>query len=113
MKDAQHDHELKEILLRDERYFGVTARNNTATESLIGKQLINLDLPGDAWVALLHRDGESITPHAATIVLENDRLTFIGQPGGIAKLRERFADKPEAEGPVNPEKSSDPNKPAG
>ena len=112
-KHAQHDHELKEILLRDERYLSEIARRDSPSESMIGKQLIDLDLPGDAWVALLHRDGESITPHAATIVLENDRLTFIGQPAGIAKLRQQFAGKPEVDRPVKPGESSDSNRPAG
>ncbi|MEM1354892.1 MAG: amino acid permease [Planctomycetota bacterium] len=89
-KHAQHEQELKEILLRDERYFGLTAAPQTPTAPLIGKALSQLDLPADTLIALMHRRGMSITPRGSTVIEAGDRLTIIGQPQGITKLRERY-----------------------
>lgn len=91
-KRAQDEQELKEILLRDERFLGLTARPDTSTDSLIGKRLADLDLPADTLIALMHRNGMTITPRGTTIIEEDDRLTVIGQPQGIAKLRDRYLD---------------------
>lgn len=93
-KHARHEHELQEILLRDERYLGLTVMSNNTTQSMIGKRVIDLDIPDDTLVALLNRNGESITPHGVTTIHENDRLTFIGQPQGIARLRDRYVTEP-------------------
>jgi Trk K+ transport system NAD-binding subunit len=94
-KQAQHEQELKEILLRDERYLSLLVREGTATETLISKSLADLDLHDDTLVALMHRNGMTITPRGTTIIEEGDRLTIIGQPQGIARLRERYASEHE------------------
>lgn len=94
-KQAQHEQELKEILLRDERYLSLLVREGTATETLIGKSLADLDLHDDTLVALMHRNDMTITPRGTTIIEEGDRLTIIGQPQGIARLRERYASEHE------------------
>ena len=90
-KQAKHEQELKEILLRDERYLSMKVRSDVATGPLIGKKLAEVDLPNDTLVALMHRNGMTITPRGTTVIQEGDRLTLIGQPQGIAKLRERFS----------------------
>jgi len=89
-KGASDEQALKEILLRDERYLGLTAQRGTPTEALIGKRLGELDLPGETLVALVQRDGRTFLPHGDTPLREDDRLTFIGKPQDIGKLRERF-----------------------
>ncbi|MEM9416048.1 MAG: amino acid permease [Planctomycetota bacterium] len=89
-KGAQDEQELKEILLRDERYLGLTAQTGTPTEALVGKRLGDLDLPGETLVALVQRDGRTFLPHGDTPLREDDRLTFIGKPQGIKQLRERY-----------------------
>lgn len=104
-KQAQHEQELKEILLRDERYLSVTAKPNSAAHSLIGKSLAELDLPKDTLVALMHRNGMTITPRGTTIIEQGDRLTFIGQPQGISRLRERFKIEPKDEPEAHADKA--------
>ncbi|MFI4861293.1 MAG: amino acid permease [Phycisphaerales bacterium JB063] len=101
-KRAGGEQELKEILLRDERFLGLTARPGTSTEPLIGQRVADLDLPGKTLAALLHRHGQTLPPHGATIIQQDDRLTFIGLPQEIKQLRERYLpaaipgkDKPE------------------
>ena len=49
----------------------------------------------DGQFALMHRNGMTITPRGTTIIEEGDRLTIIGQPQGIARLRERYASEHE------------------
>lgn len=102
-KRAQDEQELKEILLRDERYLGLTARPGTSTESMIGKRLAELDLPEETMVALLHRDGKTFLPRGSRTIREDDRLTFIGRPQDINKLRVRFLSTktPKPAGPVD------------
>ncbi|MEO0477159.1 MAG: amino acid permease, partial [Planctomycetota bacterium] len=89
-KQAQHEQELKEILLRDERHLSLLVEQGTPTESLIGKSLASIDLHDDTLVALMHRNGMTITPRGTTVIEDGDRLTMIGQPQGIARLRERY-----------------------
>lgn len=102
---AGDEQELKEILLRDERFLAITARSNTSTAPLLGKPLAELKLPDDTLVALLQRDGVTFPPRGRTTIRDNDRLTIIGQPQGIAKLRERFlrSEKEKPSGPVEPD----------
>lgn len=99
---AGDEQELKEILLRDERFLALTARPGTSTEPLIGKQLAQLDLPGDTLVALMHRSGMTITPRGTTAIVEDDRLTIIGQPNGITKLRDRYLKTKKPDKPLGP-----------
>ena len=42
---ASDDQELKEILLRDERFFSLTIRKNTPSSTLIGNSLRDIDMP--------------------------------------------------------------------
>ncbi len=101
-KGASGEQELKEILLRDERYLGLIARPGTTTEPIIGKRVSDLDLPGNALAALLHRHGQTLLPHGATIIQEDDRLTFIGLPHEIKQLRERYLPSPTKDQPEGP-----------
>lgn len=99
-KRADGEQELKEILLRDERYLGLTARSGTTTQPLVGKRVADLNLPGHVLAILLQRQGQTLLPDHTTRIQEDDRLTFIGRPHEIKQLRERFLpshgkDKPE------------------
>lgn len=101
-KGASGEQELKEILLRDERYLGLIARPGTTTEAILGKRVADLDLPGNALAALLHRHGQTLLPHGATLIQEDDRLTFIGLPHEIKQLRERYLPTPGKDKPEGP-----------
>lgn len=101
-KGASGEQELKEILLRDERYLGLIARPGTTTEPIIGKRVSDLDLPGNALAALLHRHGQTLLPHGATRIQEDDRMTFIGLPHEIKQLRERYLPTPGKDKPEGP-----------
>jgi Trk K+ transport system NAD-binding subunit len=50
-------------------------------------------MPPGSLIALIHRGGEFIFPRGSTRLLEGDRLTIIGEPLGIQKLREKYGDE--------------------
>jgi len=90
--EGRHEQELKETLLRDDRFLSLKLRSGSRAETLIGKSLSDLDLPAGCLVALIRRYGEMLVPQGRTVLREGDRLTIIGSPGGLKLLNERFAE---------------------
>lgn len=81
---------LKEVLLRDERFWSVVIGTGRTTR-LIGKALRDLDLPRGCLVALIRRDGNTHIPDGKTLLHGGDRLTVIGDPTGLAELHRRWS----------------------
>ena len=88
--DASDEQELKEILLRDERFLSLRIRNNTPSSVFIGRSLKDIRMPEDCLVALIRRRGETIVPRGLTVLLEGDRLTIIGDAQGIEQLNNKY-----------------------
>ena len=89
--DASDDQELKEILLRDERFFSLIIRKNEPSSKLIGNSLREIQMPEGCLVALIRRKGETIVPSGLTELIEGDRLTIIGDAKGIEKLINKYS----------------------
>lgn len=89
---CHHEQELKEALLRDDRFLSLRVRRGGKTEQLIGRALRDLEMPEGSLVALIRREGRSIVPRGHTVLREGDRLTIIGEPDGLAALAERYRD---------------------
>ena len=53
--------------------------------ALAGRALRELDLPGDALVLLIRRNGETLIPHGHTVLVEGDVLTIIGSEDSIVE----------------------------
>ena len=87
---AKNEQELKELLLRDDRYISIVIAKEKPSAELIGREIKNLQLPTGSLVALIHRNGEMIVPKGNTVLYEKDRLTIIGYPEGIKTLFERY-----------------------
>ena len=87
---ASDEAELKETLLRDERFLTVEVRAGTPAGKLAGCALRELDMPQGSLIALIRRHGRSIVPHGATVLEDGDRLTIIGEPPGLRTLARRF-----------------------
>lgn len=85
---AQSELELKEILLRTERYLTVTVDERDETRVLIGKRVSELAIPERALIAMIHRNGEVRFPRGSTRLHAGDRLTIIGDPMDIVKLKQ-------------------------
>jgi len=90
---ANNEQELKELLLREDRYLSLLLTADTKTAHLIGSEIRYLDLPQGSLIALIHRDGEIIVPHGKTELKEYDRLTIISYPKGIQELYEKYIDE--------------------
>ncbi|MGD2136442.1 MAG: amino acid permease [Gemmatimonadales bacterium] len=84
------EQELKETLLRDDRFLSLRIGSDSPTEGLIGKMLRELDLPAGCLVALIRRYGEMIVPRGRTVLRDGDRLTLIGSPAGLRQLEQRY-----------------------
>lgn len=85
-RDARTEQDLKEALLRHDRYLSLALEPDLETAPLIGKALKELRLPHGVLVALIHRNEQIIVPDGNTMLNEGDRVTIIGDPQGIQKL---------------------------
>ncbi len=88
---ANDEQELKEILLRDERFLSLRIRSNSPSSVLIGRSLGEIRMPEGSLVALIRRKGETIIPRGQTVLEEGDRLTVIGDAHGIEKLNNEYS----------------------
>ncbi len=87
---ANTNQEMKEILLRDDRFLSIHLDKTTSTESLIGLPIKSLSFPEECLVTLIHRRGHMVVPRGSTLLEENDQLTVIGDERGIRSLKEQF-----------------------
>ena len=92
----RNDQELKETLLRDDRFLSLQVASGFKTEPMIGKALNELSMPEGTLVALIRRYGETLVPRGRTVLRDGDRLTIIGSPGGISAVAARYLDEPTA-----------------
>ena len=88
---ARDEQELKEILLRDERFLSLNIRKDKPTSTLIGRSLGQIKMPEGSLVALIRRKGETIVPRGNTVLREEDRLTIIGDAFGIKQLNDQYS----------------------
>lgn len=87
---ARNEQELKELLLREDRYISLVVQQGTRTEEMIDRQIRDLDLPTGSLIALIHRQNEMIVPTGKTVLVDGDRLTIISYPRGIQELYTRY-----------------------
>lgn len=88
---ARNEQEIKEILLRDDRFISLLLEPGSKAASMIGYVIRDLTLPPGSLIAMIHRGGEIIFPRGRTVLKEGDRMTIIGEPKGIQELYERYA----------------------
>lgn len=92
---ARGESELKEVLLRDDRFVHLTLVEGASTGVLIGQTLPELRFPPGALVALVRRTDDTFVPRSGDVFREGDRLTVIGEPDAIEAVRARFAGPPD------------------
>jgi len=88
----RNDQELKETLLRDDRFLSLQITSGGKTERLIGRAVNELRMPEGSLIALIRRYGETIVPTGRTVLRDGDRLTIIGSPRSIGAVSERYSD---------------------
>lgn len=87
---AKNEQQLKEILLREDRFLSLHLKKESSAARFIGKSLHDLPIPEYSLIALIHRNNKMIVPHRSTVLQENDRLTIIALPKTIQKLKEEY-----------------------
>lgn len=83
---AKDETELREILLRDERFINILIQKGEMSESMIGKRVKDLELPGESLITLIKREDKVIFPHGNTLLKEHDELSIIGEKQDIEEL---------------------------
>lgn len=86
-KEAENESDLREVLLRDERFINIVISSENKTRTLIDKKIKNIELPGESLVAVLKRDGDLKIPHGDTIIKEGDILSIIGEKEDIQEIK--------------------------
>lgn len=84
--NAKGEAELREILLRDERFINIELVKGGKSELMIGQKVKDLDLPGESLITLIKREDKVIFPHGNTVLKENDELSIIGEKEDIEEL---------------------------
>jgi amino acid transporter/mannitol/fructose-specific phosphotransferase system IIA component (Ntr-type) len=85
--EAGNDQDLKEILLRDERYVSIKLLYGSPGEPMIGKALRELNVPHGCLVAMVRRGELTFVPWGNTLLSEGDQLTIIGDPTSITEFK--------------------------
>jgi amino acid transporter/mannitol/fructose-specific phosphotransferase system IIA component (Ntr-type) len=87
---ARDEQDLKEALVHDERLCSLTIRDSGPTAPLIGMALRDLPLHDGTLVALVSRRAGVIIPTGSTVLEEGDRLTILGGPAALERIRDKF-----------------------
>ena len=89
-RKAGNEQELKEVLLRHDRYLSLSLSPENRTATFIGRALKELKLPHGTLIAIIHRDGQIIVPDGNTVLHAGDRVTVIGDPESIGHLYDQY-----------------------
>ena len=87
---VEHAQELREVLLRDERFLSLRLVAETPSGELIGNELRELQLPPGSLIALIRREGGFVVPGGRTVLEESDRLTIVGDPAAVRAIHKRY-----------------------
>lgn len=85
--NAEDEGEMREILLRDERFIRLLLREDNGTNQYVGKMIKDLKLPGQSLITIIYRNGEIKIPHGITVLQEGDELSIIGDKEDIRTLK--------------------------
>lgn len=88
--DAEDQIELRETLLRDERFINVVVSKGDITNRMIGQRMEDLYMPGRSMIAMIKRNDEIIFPSGDTKIEENDKLSIIGEKSDIEMIEKYF-----------------------
>jgi mannitol/fructose-specific phosphotransferase system IIA component (Ntr-type) len=83
---ATSDQDLREMMLRDDRFLTFVLDRNEKSRAYIGKSIGQLDIPEGALVALVRRGEDVIVARGNTVLHEGDFLTIIGEPHTIRAI---------------------------
>ncbi len=89
--NAKDEAELREILLRDERFINMTISDDDPTKEMIDKRVKDISLPGSTLITIVKRGEKIIYAHGKTEIKEGDRLSLIGEKSDINEVKEKYS----------------------
>ena len=89
--NAENEQNLKEALLREDRFFALKIKSGKKSEELIGLQCRQINFPEGCLIALLRRGPYTIVPKGNVVFEEGDRLTVLGDSGSLNELRKIYS----------------------
>jgi amino acid transporter/mannitol/fructose-specific phosphotransferase system IIA component (Ntr-type) len=89
---AEDDQQLKETLLRNDRYLALTVAYKSKTARLIGKSVAGAKFPVGCLIALVRRKNQTFVPRASTAIEDGDRLTVIGEPESVREVMRLYGE---------------------
>ena len=87
---ARDEQDLKEALVHDDRLCSLTIRSEGPTADMVGIPLREAPFHDGTLVALVSRRAGVLVPTGSTILEEGDRLTILGGPAALERIRDRF-----------------------
>ena len=89
---ARSHQALREVLLRDDRYFSLILEpGSEAQKRLSGVKIRAIGFPRGSLVALVRRGTRTLVPNGDLELKEGDRLTIIGEESGISELKSIYS----------------------
>ena len=85
--NAEDEGEMREILLRDERFIRLVLKEEDDTNKFIGKMIKDVKLPGQSLITIIYRNGDIKIPHGITVLQGGDELSIIGNKEDINDLK--------------------------
>jgi mannitol/fructose-specific phosphotransferase system IIA component (Ntr-type) len=92
-RKAGDGQQMKETLLRHERYMLLAIAPDTPTGGLVDHEIRAVDLPRGCLVAVVRRKGETIVPGGDTVLRTGDQMAIIGSEKAIRECGRRFGGK--------------------
>ena len=87
---ASDEAELRQILLRDERFINLRLEHGKPSGVLIGKLIQELKLPEKSLITVIKREGKIIFPHGNSVLKAKDELSIIGEKQEIDEIRSQY-----------------------
>jgi len=96
---AEDPEDLREAVLRDERFMSLYLTERGPSAALVGMLLRNVEWPTGTLVTLVRRSGEILIPSGGLLFEVGDRLSIVGESDGIQAIRSRYGSVADVEIP--------------
>lgn len=87
---ATRERDMNEILMRDDHFLHGPVAQFPALSEQAGKSIGEIELPQSCLIAMIERDGQIIIATPDAVLLSNDEVAIIGEPGDLGRLRKAF-----------------------
>lgn len=88
--EAEDEAELREILLRDERFINIQISDDGPAKEMINKAVKDIQLPGSTLITVIKRGDSILYAHGTTQLQDGDRLSLIGEKSDITEVKKKY-----------------------